>query len=76
MREKRIGPRRWRRRGSESEPFNVDVADSARQIGLFETGTGVPHGIVAIVIAFGTAVTLTALRAFWRAWTRVPPRER
>ena len=36
---------------SEDDP-RFDAGATARQIGLFESANGVPHGIVAIVAAF------------------------
>lgn len=72
VRQKRIGPRRWRRAEPEPAPIDVDVGASVRQVGLIESGTGMPHGPVAIVLAVGAAVILTGGRALWRAFTRVP----
>lgn len=72
MREKRR-PRRSPPPEPEA-PFRVDVADTARQVGLVESGAGWPQGPVAILIAFGAAVFLTGARALWRAFTREPGR--
>ena len=41
-----------KRRTSTSDDTRFDAGASARQIGLFESANGVPHGIVAIVAAF------------------------
>ena len=40
-----------RRKPKPDDP-SFDAGASARQIGLFESANGVPHGIVAIVAAF------------------------
>jgi len=37
---------------------------------LFETANGMPHGIAAIVVAFGAALLLLPARAIWQALTR------
>lgn len=47
----------------------IDLGASARQIGLFESANGVPHGIAAIAVAFGAALILLPARAIWRALT-------
>jgi hypothetical protein len=41
-----------KRRTTTSGDASFDAGASARQIGLFESANGVPHGIVAIVAAF------------------------
>lgn len=55
-------------------PFHVDVTDTARQVGLVESGAGWPQGPVAILLAFVGAVLLTGARSLWRAFTRAPGR--
>lgn len=68
MRQKRRRPGRSStvRHG---DPTGIDLGASARQVGLFETANGVPHGITAIVVAFGAALLLLPARAIWRALT-------
>jgi len=41
-----------RSRKATSDDAGFDAGATARQIGLFESANGVPHGIVAIVAAF------------------------
>jgi hypothetical protein len=48
---------------------DIDMGDTARQIGLFESANGIPHGIVEIVIAILLALAIFPLRAAWR-WLR------
>lgn len=57
------------RKPNAGDPVGIDLGASARQVGLFETANGVPHGIAAIVIAFGAALLLLPARAVWRALT-------
>ena len=64
--------KRRRRHTSKSESADhtsIDLGASARQIGLFETANGVPHGIAAIAVAFGAALLLLPARALWRRFT-------
>ncbi len=66
--------RQKRRRGITKAPTyddspGIDLGASARQIGLFESANGVPHGITAIAIAFIAALMLFPVRAIWRALT-------
>lgn len=66
MRTKRRRPRSTND-PSMAVPGHVDLGASARQVGLFETANGVPHGLGAIVIAFGAALLLVPVRTLWQA---------
>jgi len=61
MRQKRR-PVKAERKPASDDPVGIDLGASARQIGLFESANGVPHGMAAIVVAFGAAVLLHFLR--------------
>jgi hypothetical protein len=50
-----------------SDAGDIDLGDTARQVGLFESANGLPHGVLEIVIAIGLALMLVPLRAVWRA---------
>jgi len=45
----------------------IDLGDTARQIGLFETGNGWQHGVIEIGIALLAALILVPLRSFLRS---------
>lgn len=51
------------------DPAGIDLGASARQVGLFETANGLPHGPAAIVVAVVAALLLVPARAIWRALT-------
>ena len=53
-----------------SDATDIDLGDTARQVGLFESANGLPHGVLEIVIAIGLALLLVPLRAAWRAIRR------
>ena len=53
--------------GDPSDATHIDLGDTARQVGLFESANGLPHGVLEIVIAIGLALLLLPLRAVWRA---------
>ena len=55
--------------GPSDDP-DIDLGDTARQVGLFESANGLPHGVPEIVIAIGLALLLLPLRAAWRAMRR------
>jgi hypothetical protein len=69
MRAKRTGRRIGSRRGAD-DPTPIDLGETARQVGLFESANGVPHGAFAIVLALILALLLLPMRAAWRALTR------
>ena len=54
----------------ESGGQDIDLGETARQVGLFESANGLPHGVLEIVIAIGLALLLLPLRAAWRALRR------
>ncbi len=53
-----------------SDGTDIDLGETARQVGLFESANGLPHGVLEIVIAIGLALLLLPLRALWRAMRR------
>lgn len=66
---------RQKRRGIAKPPTSDDSPDfdlgaSARQIGLIESGNGFQQGPLAIAMALIAALSLTGIRAWWRANTR------
>ncbi len=67
--------RQKRRRGITEAPtsddsLGIDLGASARQIGLIESGNGFQQGPLAIAMALIAALSLTGIRAWWRANTR------
>jgi len=65
MREKR----RPRRRLTSSIPDDsvpIDLADTARQIALFESGNGLQQGCGVILVAVVAALLLVPIRSFLR----------
>lgn len=48
----------------------IDLAASARQVGLIETGGGLQHGVIAAIIAVAAALVLTPIVRAVRAWFR------
>jgi hypothetical protein len=54
----------------ESDGQDIDLGGTARQVGLFESANGLPHGVLEILIAIGLALLLLPLRAVWRAIRR------
>jgi len=53
-----------------ADPTPIDLGDTARQIALFETGNGLQHGVLEVLIALIAAVTALLLRAFVRSGSR------
>ncbi len=53
-----------------ADPTPIDLGDTARQIALFETGNGLQHGILDILIAVVAAMMAVLLRAFLRSGSR------
>jgi len=53
-----------------TDPIPIDLGDTARQIALFETGNGLQHGVIDILIALVAAVMAVLLRAFLRSGSR------
>ena len=45
----------------------LDLGETARQVGLFETGNGLPNGVVEIGLALLAAMILVPLRSFLRS---------
>jgi len=56
--------------GDEPDGTDIDLGATARQVGLFESANGLPHGVLEVVIAIGLALLLVPLRAAWRAFRR------
>jgi hypothetical protein len=54
----------------EGDPSPIDLGDTARQIGLFETGNGWQHGIFGILLALIVALLWWPIRAFLRSGWR------
>lgn len=73
MRRKRLGGGRSR---ATPEPVPYDFGASARQVGLIESATGAMHGLGGVIMALVAAVSMAAVRAWWRANTRPTDRRR
>lgn len=61
---------RNRRRAEEpvpSESTPIDMGDTARQIAIFETGNGLQHGVIDIIVALLAAAMFVPLRSFLRS---------
>jgi hypothetical protein len=54
----------------QGEPTPIDLGDTARQIGLFETGNGWQHGVISILVALIAALLWLPLRSFLRSGSR------
>jgi hypothetical protein len=54
----------------EGDRTPFDPADTARQLALFETGNGLQHGILEIVLALMAAAMFVPLRSFLRSGSR------
>ena len=72
---------RQKRRGIAKPPTSddspgFDLGASARQIGLIESGNGFQQGPLAIAMALIAALSLTGIRAWWRANTRTQDHHR
>jgi hypothetical protein len=69
MRQKtRLSPRaNWPAQGDHAA---IDPADTARQLGLFETGNGWQHGVFGILVALIAALVWLPLRSFLRSGSR------
>lgn len=72
-----LGPMRQKlRHRHPSEPSAqgrsapIDLGDTARQVGLFETGNGWQHGVVEIGLALFAALLWVPLRSFLRSGSR------
>jgi hypothetical protein len=52
------------------DPTPINVADTARQLALFETGNGWQHGIFEIVLTLLAAAMFVPLRSFLRSGSR------
>ena len=48
----------------------IDMGDTARQLALFETGNGLQHGVIEIVVALLAAAIFVPLRSFLRSGIR------
>ena len=57
-------------RPDEGDHIPIDPADTARQLALFETGNGLQHGIIEILVALGAAFLWLPLRSFLRSGSR------
>jgi hypothetical protein len=69
MRQKaRLGLRA--KRPVRSDRAAIDPADTARQLALFETGTGWQHGVLAVLIALVVSVVWLPIRSFLRSGSR------
>jgi len=51
----------------EGDHTPIDPAHTARQLALFETGNGLQHGVVEIVLALLAAAIFVPLRSFLRS---------
>lgn len=61
--------KRRRTRGGSADPAS-GAGDLLGQIGLFETGNGLPHGPIAIVAAIVVAVVIYPITRFVRFLAR------
>jgi hypothetical protein len=52
---------------TKGDPSPIDLGDTARQIGLFETGNGWQHSIFGILLALIVALLWLPIRAFLRS---------
>ena len=68
-RRKRLHDRRASPTG-DAKPAREGSAPLVGQVGLFETGNGLPHGPVAIVLAIAAAVVLVPLTRIVRSIAR------
>lgn len=54
----------------DNDATPIDLGDTARQLALFETGNGLQHGVIEIVVALLAAAMFVPLRSFLRSGTR------
>ena len=54
----------------EGDHAPIDPADTARQLALFETGNGLQHGVIEILVALSAALLWLPLRSFLRSGSR------
>jgi hypothetical protein len=53
---------------AESTP--IDMGGTARQLAIFETGNGLQHGLIDIVVALLAAAMFVPLRSFLRSGSK------
>jgi hypothetical protein len=53
--------RRGKPKATPDDPADFDAVGTATQLGAFEAGGGVQHGLIAVVIAFILAIVLYPL---------------
>jgi len=52
---------------AHDDPTPIDMGDTARQLGLFETGNGWQHGVIQILIVLLAAFVFVPIRSFLRS---------
>ena len=67
---KKIRTRRRAEAKVEGECSPIDMGDTARQLGLFETANGWQHGFIGILVALIAALLWLPLRSFLRSGFR------
>ena len=55
---------------AQGDPTPIDLGDTARQVALFETGNGLQHGVIEILVALTAALLWLPLRSFLRSGSR------
>ena len=58
------------KRPAQGDHTAIDPADTARQLGLFETGNGWQHGVFGILVALIAALVWLPLGSFLRSGSR------
>ena len=54
----------------EGDRTPIDPADTARQLALFETGNGLQHGVLGVLMALIAALLWLPIRSFLRSGSR------
>ncbi len=55
---------------AQGDPPPIDVISTARQLGAFETGNGLQHGIFGVLVALVAALLWLPLRSFLRSGSK------
>lgn len=54
----------------DDDESEIDIAASAQQVGLIETGGGLQHGPIVAVVAIAVAIVIAPIVRALRAWFR------